>query len=216
MLGHLPKVKRRFPPQYCAVQVPGIYTRAIARSKGHDMPMSIEGHPWECALIPCSWIKHLERSLEVHLTPDLDSCSRRARFACDKADLFKLYTRFPTSTQSTQGHHMSTPSPHYVIWLSRLRVLCFQHQHRAIRQAQSMHCADLQQSLMYPTEVVDASRLLITILHRVKRNGAVLTVLVSTKTSYGGANCDPYRVRHLHSTVHTAQSPKQTTTIREM
>ena len=79
-----------------------------------------------------------------------------------------------------------------------------------------MDSADLQQSLMYPTEVVDASSLLTTILHRVKRNGAVLLVYGSTETDHRGANCDPYRVRHLHSTVHTAQSPKQTTTIREM
>ena len=43
-------------------QVPEVYTRPIARSKGHEMPMSIEGHPWECALIPCSWLEHLERS----------------------------------------------------------------------------------------------------------------------------------------------------------
>ena len=62
-----------------------------------------------------------------------------------------------------------------------------------------MDSADLQQSLMYPTEVVDASSLLITILHRVKRNGAVLLVYGSTETDHRGANCDPYRVRHLHS-----------------
>ena len=58
-----PKVKRRSPPQLCMTcQVPEVYTRPIARSKGHEMPMSIEGHPWECALIPCSWLEHLERS----------------------------------------------------------------------------------------------------------------------------------------------------------